>query len=200
MATNYIGNNDYRGWLSYLAKNGSATAADLLSYAGNDGGVSDRNALVSYEASGTGKAKAGQVNDTYYQQWKQQYEGNQPTAADSVETQAAKAVGKAYYNNSATDTTSAATAAAAAAAKAEEERQKQRMIDYYNGMITQKNNAINDLSGSLQNSLDEIEGNYNTYKNEQQSAFDKAKSEYDNSTNQNIQSLITNRNTITSVY
>lgn len=195
MATPYIGNNDYRGWLSYLANSGSRTAADLLNYAGNDGGVSDRNASVYYTTGQNGQdinAKAGQVNDTYYGQWKQQQGDNQVIAQDNPETAAAKVVGK-KYSSSLTDT----AAAKQAAQEAEEKRQKQRMIDYYNGMISQKNSAIDDLEGSLKNSLDEIEGNYKTYANEQQSAFNKAKSEYDNSSKQNLQSLITNRNTIT---
>ena len=93
MATNYIGNNDYRGWLSYLASNGSRTAADLLNYAGNDGGVSNRNADIYYMTGANGQdinAKAGQVNDTYYGQWLQQQSGNQSSFNDSPETAAAK--------------------------------------------------------------------------------------------------------------
>ncbi len=193
MATNYIGNNDYRGWLSYLAGTGSKTASDLLNYAGNDGGVSDRNASVYYT---DGKnAKAGTVNDMYYQQWLNQQSGN-TSDSYSPETQAAVLVGKKNaVNQSGTYDTTAAKQAAAKAA--EEQRQKQRMIDYYNGIISQKNNAIDELSNTLKNDLDEIEGNYNTYKNEQQSAYNKAQSEYDNSSKQNLQSLITNRNSIT---
>lgn len=37
MATPYIGNNDYRGYLNYLSQNGDSRAGDLLNAVGNDG-------------------------------------------------------------------------------------------------------------------------------------------------------------------
>lgn len=35
----YIGNNDFRGYLNYLAQNGDSSARNALQYTGNDGGV-----------------------------------------------------------------------------------------------------------------------------------------------------------------
>lgn len=37
---NYIGNNDFRGYLTYLQQQGDGEAGDMLSYVGNDGVVS----------------------------------------------------------------------------------------------------------------------------------------------------------------
>ena len=67
----------------------------------------------------------------------------------------------------------------------------------YNESISRTNSAIDDLAGALQNRLDNIEGNYNTYKNEQQSAYNKQKSSYDTSSRQNMNDLVANRNDIT---
>ena len=48
----------------------------------------------------------------------------------------------------------------------------------------------------MQNDLDRINGEYNTYRNEQESAYNKQKNNYDTSTRQNLQNLTTNRNDI----
>lgn len=85
---------------------------------------------------------------------------------------------------------------AAAQKAAEEQRIKQANIAYYNELINQKNKEIDLLGASLQNDLDRINGEYNTYRNEQESAYNKQKNNYDTSTRQNLQNLTTNRNDI----
>ena len=39
----YVGNNDFRGYLNYLAKNGDSAASTALNFVGNDGGIDEPN-------------------------------------------------------------------------------------------------------------------------------------------------------------
>ena len=84
-----------------------------------------------------------------------------------------------------------------AARKAEEEATKQRMRSIYDKQIQDINNHVGLLDKQLENDLAEVKGEYDQYKNEQQSSYDANKNDYDNSTLQNQQNLQTNRNEIT---
>lgn len=186
MATNqygqtYKGNDDFRGWLAagnrapYVFGSGvdpvawQASSNNLLNVVGNDGNASNPayNDIANYN----------------YNYWLGQRNSSVNNQADY--TGSGGSTSKRSSGGGSTTTSSAQSAKDA------------KMRSYYDQLINQKNNAINDLGGSLQNELDRINGEYNTYKNEQQASYNKAKSEYDNSSKQNMQSLVTNRNTIT---
>jgi len=65
MQPQYIGNNDFRGYLSYLNSQGDGRAYNALQYAGNDGGV-DEGKLRQYTAgSGGDPAQDQQAFDFY---------------------------------------------------------------------------------------------------------------------------------------
>ena len=164
---NYAGNDDFRGW---LAGNGYSS---LLSFTGNDGNV-DPTVRIQTNVNGQTSTQgamdyANKVNELY-NQWLSERNDNSVNQTNTYDEDAAAA--------------------------AREESIRQNAIKGYNDTITRTNNAINDLAGSLQNKLDEIEGNYKTYQNEQQSSYDQAKNDYDNSSRQNMNSLVSNRNTI----
>ena len=80
---------------------------------------------------------------------------------------------------------------------AEEEATKNRMRGIYDRQIQDINNNINSLDQQLENDLAGVKGEYDQYKNEQQSTYEANKNDYDNSTLQNQQNLQTNRNEIT---
>ena len=76
MAAQYVGNNDFRGYLLYLAQNGDDAARLALNYTGNDGGV-NRGELNEYNQAAPGAnvtdqqlqdAAAQRVAD-YYSAW-----------------------------------------------------------------------------------------------------------------------------------
>lgn len=77
---NFIGNNDYRGYLAYLAQNGDGNASTALNFAGNDGGYDD-NKLQSYYDSPTENRSAerdaliGYIGNTY-NSWAGQTDGD----------------------------------------------------------------------------------------------------------------------------
>lgn len=75
--------------------------------------------------------------------------------------------------------------------------QNNKMIGIYDRQIDDINNNINSQDAQLNNALASLKGEYDTYKNEQESQYKANKNEYDNSTKQNQQSLQTNRNKIT---
>lgn len=105
-----------------------------------------------------------------------------------------------YYSGSTGSSYSAEDAARKAEEekrKAEEEATKARMREIYDRQIKDINNNVDSLDSQLKNDLDTVEGEYNQYKNEQQSSYDANKNDYDNSTLQNQQNLQTNRNEIT---
>lgn len=168
----YSGNDDFRGW---LAGNGYSS---LLSFTGNDGRVDPRAQIQTYsyddpvKTQSAAEAYGNQVRDLY-NQW---LGGRQAPNTES----------------DGTITTDTATAAAQREADAREARIRQSYTDE----INRTNNALNDLEGSLKNKLDQIEGDYNTYKNEQESTYNQQKNTYDNSSRQNMDNLVSNRNTI----
>lgn len=84
-----------------------------------------------------------------------------------------------------------------AAKKAEEEATKQRMRSIYDRQIQDINSNVDSLDKQLENDLATVKGEYDQYKNEQQSTYNANKNDYDNSTLQNQQNLQTNRNEIT---
>ena len=180
---NYSGNDDFRG---YLAGNAGRVAGgaplanpltygDMLNFVGNDGGIDWGHAAIYGNKSSN---IAGDVANAY-NAWL-----NDRTARGSTNE-----AGPYIPQNS-------SSSYAAAQRAAEEERIKQANIAYYNELINQKNKEIDLLGASLQNDLDRINGEYNTYRNEQESAYNKQKNDYDTSTRQNLQNLTTNRNDI----
>lgn len=80
---------------------------------------------------------------------------------------------------------------------AAEEAIKNNMRNIYDRQIEDIKSNEASLSGQLNNALAGVKNEYNTYKNEQQSAYDANKNTYDTSTLQNKQNLRTNRNEIT---
>ena len=82
--------------------------------------------------------------------------------------------------------------------KAEEEAKKQQMRNIYDQQIGDINHNLSSLQGQLDNSLAGVKGEYEQYKNEQQSSYDAEKNLNDTKTLQNRQNLVSNRNDITS--
>lgn len=80
---------------------------------------------------------------------------------------------------------------------AEEEARKANMRNLYDRQINDINSNLDSMDRQLENSLAGVRGEYDTYKNEQQSAYDANKNDYDKSTLQNMQNLQSNRNDIT---
>lgn len=58
MAAPYVGNQDFRGYLSYLGQQGDTNANAALNYTGNDAGIND-NSLQSYYDTPTGAPNYG---------------------------------------------------------------------------------------------------------------------------------------------
>lgn len=71
------------------------------------------------------------------------------------------------------------------------------MINIYDRQISDIKDSLGGIDKQIDNALAGIKGEYDTYKNEQQSQYNANKNEYDNSTKQNQQQLQTNRNAIT---
>lgn len=167
MATPYIGNNDYRGYLNYLAQSGDGKAASLLNVAGNDGGLSVSRISNPTTAEENRKATVyntlNDINDYYYNQWRES-NVNDTGSYNAADTQTATREASARKG--------------------------------YDDLISRTNNSINDLASSLQNRLDSIAGEYNTLKNEQQSNYNQQKNSYDNSSRQNMNDLVVNRKNI----
>lgn len=84
-----------------------------------------------------------------------------------------------------------------ATTSAEDAAFKRNMIGIYDRQIADINNNLGTLGDQLNNSLANIKGQYDQYKNEQQSSYDAAENDYNNSTKQNQQNLQINRNNIT---
>jgi hypothetical protein len=93
MATPYVGNNDYRGYLNYLSQNGNANAGVLLNAVGNDG---------KFSGGGSGVPLRGDIiqeNSTDWNAWNagQQAPLNTGTAAAKTSDPDTAA----YYNDQA---------------------------------------------------------------------------------------------------
>lgn len=80
---------------------------------------------------------------------------------------------------------------------AEEEARKNNMRSLYDRQISDINSNLDTMDRQLENSLAGVRGEYDTYKNEQQSTYNANKNNYDKSTLQNMQNLQSNRNDIT---
>lgn len=118
--------------------------------------------------------------------------GDQGTLIDDPNRPAANQA--ADNNNAITRTTSSA---GAGSYNAEQEAMKNRMRGIYDRQIQDINSNVDSLGRQLENDLASIKGEYNQYKNEQQSTYNANKNDYDKSTVQNQQNLQTNRNEIT---
>ena len=86
MATPYVGNDDFRGYLNYLAQQGNAQARDALNFTGNDGGI-DESAWANFYG-GPGGDVQGEIRrrnegrnfvDSAFNNW---YGGGNTSASD----------------------------------------------------------------------------------------------------------------------
>lgn len=184
MATNqygqtYKGNDDFRGWLA------AGNSAPYLF--GND---SQFNKLSSQAKANillnnvgndgkTGNSELADMADYNYRWWLSQRKTN-----------AANPTGTA-------STTSGTSGGGGSSYNAEEEALKSRMRGIYDKQAEDIKSNINSLGSQLDNDLAAVKGEYDQYKNEQESAYEANKNDYDNSTKQNQQDLETNRNDIT---
>lgn len=71
MQPQYIGNNDYRGYLNYQAQHGYGDAAQILKYAGNDGVLGNTSVL-----GGAGAKNLAQMNATRYAEFQKQQQAS----------------------------------------------------------------------------------------------------------------------------
>lgn len=72
MANQFIGNDDYRGYLNYLGSQGNSQAKALLGYVGNDAQFGSSLApLVAQGSSGDAIHSLGANNQQFYQQYQQ---------------------------------------------------------------------------------------------------------------------------------
>lgn len=177
MATNqygqeYIGNDDYKGYLAAKASNGDRLAAELNNIVGNDGMAGDYSRLDAYLR---GTKMPGTLNA---QAWAKQYyndyiNGRKP--------------GQAGADLDPDRTTGTGSSSSSYDANA---------INYWNGVIEQNRNQLGGLNGLLGELNKSTDSDYNTKRNELQSAYDRSKADYDSSTTRNQQQLQTNKNTI----
>lgn len=80
---------------------------------------------------------------------------------------------------------------------AEEEARKANMRSMYDRQINDINSNLDSMDRQLENSLAGVRGEYDTYKNEQQSSYNAEKNSHDKEVLQNLQNLQSNRNQIT---
>lgn len=102
MATNYIGNNDFRGYVSYLAKNDPNTVnrqgyKNLLGIVGNDGGINFTNfkgldTPFGYSIGANGGEKLKQDVNKLYKQYMDSYKADLKSTADSSNSAVAAAI------------------------------------------------------------------------------------------------------------
>lgn len=176
MATNqygqsYSGNDDFRGWLAagnYVGSWGGNKLDPLNVYAGQNG-IS--NLLLRYVGN---DGNIGVDNQNLANLAKQNYDYWQSQRKDQAENPP---------DNSNQNSTEGATNA--------------RMRGIYDQQINNINHNLGLMDDQLTNALNGLKGEYDTYRNEQQSAYDSNKNAYDNSTLQNKQNLQMNRNDIT---
>lgn len=92
MATPYIGNNDYRGYLNYLGQNGDTQASNLLGLVGNDGNFNNGTQFLAPLSS-----SVLDYNKNAYSTWQQAQQAplNNSVAQQSDPNTAA------YYNDQA---------------------------------------------------------------------------------------------------
>jgi len=104
---NYVGNNDFRGYLAYLAQQGDSSAQLALNYTGNDGGV-DRGNLNEWNQAAPGDARgdqyyqdmAAQKVADYYAAWQQEQNPANNTRQVATDPNAqAKADEMAYWQD-----------------------------------------------------------------------------------------------------
>lgn len=90
--SNYIGNNDYRGFLNYQAQNGDGTASKLLNNVGNDGGWGDTDNVLLND---TAVNQLKNYNSQLYANWSAAHNAA-PSAGAGGDPNTA-----AYYNDQA---------------------------------------------------------------------------------------------------
>lgn len=169
----YIGNDDYRGWLAAKSASGDKMAGGLLNIVGNDGKASSQWQLdMLPSVTGTkGPVSGAAWANQYYQTWLDGHKQQQATPDYAA-------------NNSATSSSSSSSG------------YDRNAINYWNGVIGQRENELNGLNGLLGELNKSTDSDYNVKRNELQSAYNRSKADYDASTTRNQQQLQTNKNTI----
>lgn len=168
----YIGNDDYRGWLAAKSAAGDKMAGGLLNIVGNDGKASSQwqlDMLPSITGTKSPVSGAAWANQ-YYQTWLNGHDQQQANPYDTPSNSSSSSSSSSSYDRNA--------------------------INYWNGVIGQRENELNGLAGLLGELNKSTDNDYNTKRNELQSAYNRSKADYDTSTTRNQQQLQTNKNTI----
>lgn len=84
MATPYIGNNDFRGYLNYLGQNGDNLATDALSFTGNDGGINPNISTYNFDRNQPGSASPGDLTNYINNAYKTYSSSNGHVPGDST--------------------------------------------------------------------------------------------------------------------
>ncbi len=168
----YIGNDDYRGWLAAKSAAGDKMAGGLLNIVGNDGKASSQwqlDMLPSITGTKSPVSGAAWANQ-YYQTWLNGHDQQQANPYNTPSNSSSSSSSSSSYDRNA--------------------------INYWNGVIGQRENELNGLAGLLGELNKSTDNDYNTKRNELQSAYNRSKADYDTSTIRNQQQLQTNKNTI----
>lgn len=168
MAT--IGNSDYRWWV------------------GTDG-----NVWANVEGIGVknfGQATGGAANAAYRQGFDIDKQISDPNAQGEY-------TGWSDPNKQAANPTADGSGNGGGSGSSEDAATNARMRGIYDQQISDINRNLGTQDVQLNNALAGVKGEYDTYKNEQQSSYNQAKNNYDQSSLQNRQNLQFNRNTIT---
>lgn len=171
MATNaygqeYVGNDDYMGWLAAKSQNGDTMAGKLLQFVGNDGKGGSELQLRSLTDGMEGPISGTGWRDTYYKNW---LDGRKSQQAD-VDNNINGTGSSSNYDRNA--------------------------INYWNGVIDDNQNQLDNLGNQLNELNKNTDSDYNIKRNELQSSYDRSKADYDSSTTRNQQQLQTSKNTI----
>ena len=111
--------------------------------------------------------------------------------------QATNAAADAYNYASGGSSSRGSSSGSSSTYDAEEEARKANMRSLYDRQIDDINSNLGTMDRNLDNSLASVRGEYDQYKNEQESNYKSNKNDYDKSTLQNLQDLQSNRNNIT---
>ena len=176
-----------------LKPNMAQTAVDFAWWRGQDGNIwVNANGKVTKASEAPTSTAKGITGVTIGGQYVPL--SNSRQIADPNVPASNQSDGAYYYGRGGSGSGSGSGGSGSSAA---EEAIKNNMRNIYDRQIEDIKGNEASLSGQLDNALAGVKNEYNTYKNEQQSAYDANKNTYDTSTLQNKQNLRTNRNEIT---
>lgn len=147
-------------------------AGGLLNIVGNDGKASSQwqlDMLPSITGTKSPVSGAAWANQ-YYQTWLNGHDQQQANPYDTPSNSSSSSSSSSSYDRNA--------------------------INYWNGVIGQRENELNGLNGLLGELNKSTDSDYNVKRNELQSAYNRSKADYEASTTRNQQQLQTNKNTI----